>query len=215
MILRLLVLLIVGCLCHGPVASAADLPFSKIDNAPHRVKPAVKQKKKPAQASLPASAAKQDVKAGEETQQAVIAPKPNEIELSWVLEPLVAHADGSKREGSDSDEANLVVTEPGSVTSSYMTVELYGHVVKTARTEARIDVRIGENRHTVEWGSDSVEAGRFSRIFRATLVAGKLPPYFPVSAIALVSRDNGGGAVLVTLEKITIRLGDVVLAQSQ
>jgi hypothetical protein len=110
--------------------------------------------------------------------------------------------------------ANLVVTEPGFASTSYMTIELDGHVVKTAGTTARIDVRIGGRSHTVEWTADDIKSGRFKRTFKATLPEGKLPPYFPVSAIAFVTREREGGAVLVTLEKITVRVGDVVLAEA-
>jgi hypothetical protein len=215
MIRRLFFLLILGCLCHGPMASAADVPFSKIGGAPQHVKPAAKSKKKAATTPRPALARKADFKAAIETQQAVVAPKSNEMELAWVLDPLVAHADGGKREGSASAEANLVVTQAGFASSPNMTIELYGHVVKTAHTTARIDVRVGGKSHTVEWSSDDVQAGRFNRTFKTTLSEGKLPPYIPVAAIAFVTRQSEGGAVLVTLEKIVVRVGNVVLAQSQ
>lgn len=197
------------------MASAADVPFSKIGVTPLAPKPVTKLKKKVAKTSLPAAARKAVVKAATETQQAVAVPTPSEIELSWVLDPLVAHADGGKREGSASAEANLVVTEPGFASASNMRIELYGHVVKTAHTAARIDVRIGGRSHTFEWTSEDVQAGRFNRTFKATLPQGKLPPYIPVSAFAFVTRESQGGAVLVSLEKIVVRVGNVVLAQSQ
>jgi hypothetical protein len=208
-------LLVVSCLCHGPVASAADVPFSTIGDAPKHVKPEFKPKKKTAKAPKVLDARKANMKAAAEVQQAVIAPTSNEMELSWVLDPLVAHADGGKREGSASAEASLVVTEPGFASAAYMTLELNGHVVKTARTTARIDVQIGGKSHTVEWTSDDVLSGRFNRTFKAPLPEGKLPPYFPVSAIAFVTREREGGAVLVTLEKIVVRVGNIVLAEAQ
>ncbi len=214
MIRRLFMLLIVGCLCNGPVASAADVPFSKLGETQQPAKPAAKPKKKTAKTNSPASSRKAKIKAAVETQQAVIAPTANEIEMSWVLDPLVAHADGGKREGSASAKANLVVTEPGFSSASYMTIELNGHVVKTAHTTARIDVRIGGRSHTIEWPADDVQSGRFNRTFKATLPEGKLPPYFPVSAIAFVTRERDGGAVLVTLEKIVVHVGSLVLADA-
>jgi hypothetical protein len=214
MIRRLFILLILGCLCHAPGVSAADVPFSKLGDAPQPVKPAAKLKKKTTKASIPIQARKANIKSAAETQQAVAAPSTREFEMSWVLGPLVAHADGGKREGSASAVANLVVTEPGFASTSYMTIELDGHVVKTAGTTARIDVRIGGRSHTVEWTADDIKSGRFKRTFKATLPEGKLPPYFPVSAIAFVTREREGGAVLVTLEKITVRVGDVVLAEA-
>lgn len=215
MIRRLFMLLIMGCLCHAPAASAADVPFSKLGDTQQSAKPVAKPKKKTAKTNSPANSRKAKIKAAAETQQAVIAPTANEIEMSWVLDPLMAHADGGKREGSASATANLVVTEPGFASASYMTIELNGHVVKTAHTTARIDVRIGGKSHTIEWPADDVQSGRFNRTFKATLPEGKLPPYFPVSAIALVTRERDGGAVLVTLEKIVVRVGNIVLADAQ
>jgi hypothetical protein len=215
MIRRLFMLLIVSCLCCGPGASAADVPFSKLGDAQQPVKPSAKLKKKIAKSTIPANSRKSNIKAAADTQQAVNAPTANEIEMSWVLDPLMAHADGGKREGSASAEANLVVTEPGFASASYMTIELNGHIVKTARTTARVDVRIGSKTNTLEWTSDDVQSGRFNRTFKATLPEGKLPPYFPVSAIAFVTRERDGGAVLVTLEKIVVRVGNIVLADAQ
>jgi hypothetical protein len=215
MIRRFLTVLIVSCLCFGPVAGAADLPLTKVGAVPPLAKASVKPKRKAAKPTQVVAARKANVSTADKTEQAVIAPKSEEIQLSWALDRLVAQADGSKREGSASARANLVVTEPGFASSSAVTIQLSGHVVKTARTTARIDVQVGGKTYSVRWTSDDVEAGRFSRTFKATLSEGKLPSYVPVSAIAFVTRERDGGAVLVTLEKMTIVFDSIVLADAQ
>jgi hypothetical protein len=215
MIRRLVILLIAACVCYGPVATAADLPLMRAAGAVQPRKAAVKPKKSNVKTPQVAIAPKQNLKQQADTSKAVGVPKGTEIDLQWVLDPLVATADGSKTEGSASAEANLIVVEPGSMSSSYMVIELSGHVVKTAQTTARIDVRIGDIRRTVSWKTDDVESGRFKVEFRADIAEGKLPDYFPVSAIALVTNGGKATAVMVSLDKIGVRVGNVLLAQTQ
>ena len=38
-------------------------------------------------------------------------------------------------------------------------------------------------------------------------VIGKLPDYFPVSALAFVTKDGKDGAAMVSLEKVIVRIG--------
>jgi hypothetical protein len=149
----------------------------------------------------------------DEADVAVATPAPEvssgELELSWFLDSLVANADGPKGEGSASMEGNLIVAEPGYVSSPYMVIELSGHIVKTRATTVRVEVKIGNVKRSVKWTSDEVESGRFSVSLNAPMSAGQLPGYFPISAIALVSREGKQGAALVSLEKIRVRLGKV------
>ncbi len=132
-----------------------------------------------------------------------------ELELSWFLDALVANADGPKREDSASTEGNLIVAEPGFVTSPYMVIELSGHIIKTPATTVRLQVRIGAVEKTVNWSADKVESGRFAVSLNAPMKAGELPGYIPVSALALVSREGKQGVAMVSLEKIRVRLGKV------
>jgi hypothetical protein len=205
------------------MASAADLPSSYSPNIAEPAKPVKKLKQQVKKAPQLVVARKSRPKIVAETPQVLVAPKrpaassvkANDTDLQWVLGPLVANADGAKREGSASAEANLIVVEPGSVSSSNMIIELSGHVVKTAQTTARIDVRIGDIRRTVSWKTDDVESGRFNIEFNATITGTKVPDYFPVSAIALVTNNSDGGAAMVSLTKIVVRFSNPRVAQSQ
>jgi hypothetical protein len=215
MIQRVQILLLLCCLCCVPLASAADLPFIKTTDIAHPSKPIKKLKKQAVKLPQLAVARKPTLKSQSEMPQSVMLPKASEIDLQWVLDPLVAHADGNRREGSASAAANLIVVEPSETPSPHMTIELSGHVVKTVQTTARIDVRIGNIRRSIIWKTDDVEAGRFKVEFKAAMTEEKLPNYFPVSAIALVTKSGESGAVMVSLQKIVVRLGSVVVAESQ
>jgi hypothetical protein len=237
MIKRLVILLLFGSVCLGPMfigpmfigsmASAADLPMLKAKPAIKSQKPVTKPKE---QAAKPQNLAAAKAKTRQlkqpsktvavqtpeaEAPQAVMVPKAKEIDLQWFLDPLVANADGRKKEGSASAEANLIVLEPGVVSAPYMTIELSGHVVKTFDTTARIDVKVGGQTRSVTWSEDDIKAGRFNTAFKAPMAEGELPAYFPVSAIAFVTNPKKSGAVMVSLEKITVRVGNVLLAQTQ
>jgi hypothetical protein len=226
--IRRLVLSIVVCLfCVGSVASAADFPSYDppvvLKSQKVQKKHSVALKRSIATAPLvkptEVSVAK-TVKAVVEKQAVAnpeIVPKPDlqEIDLSWVLDPLVANADGAKKEGSAGVEGNLIVAEPGFLTSPYMVIELRGHIVKTPDSTARIDVRIAGKNHTVSWLAEDVQAGKFMITLNEKVPAGALPSYFPVSALAFVTNAAKSGAVMVSLEKINIRIGKVRLATSQ
>lgn len=241
MLKQLFAALVVCGMCCGVAADAADIPFSTLDTSDRKVKPVskpreavpvLKQAKPRKLANVPVSApenqepmVKADLpvtaKAQPEDEVAVVSPELPEVEvggeldMAWILDPLVAHADGPKREGSASIAGNLVVVEPGYVTSPYMVIELNGHIIKTPQTTVRIDVQIGKTTRSVSWKSDDVQAGRFNVELTAPMQAGKLPGYFPVSAIAFVTREAKGGAAMVSLEKIRVRVGKVKQVAAQ
>lgn len=215
MVWRLVILLIVGSVLHGVAADAADLPFINVSDVPQQKKPAAKPKKQSSRTLQVATTRNDKPKTHVVKPEQVVASKTDEIDLQWALDPLVATADNQKKEGSASAEANLIVLEPGSVSAPYMTIELSGHVVKTAQTTARIEVRVGGKRNTVSWNADDIKAGQFKVEFKSTMTEGELPRYFPVSAIAFVTNSGTTGAVMVSLETITVRVGKVLLAQSQ
>lgn len=211
----------------GMQAEAADVPSSPRLKVAKIVKLAVPRKKAAsqlrkavtfvpkAQKPKPQVAAETDPASvtppEDEPEVAVVVPDSpsEELELSWFLDSLVANADGPKGEGSASMEGNLIVAEPGYVSSPYMVIELSGHIVKTLATTVRVDVKIGNVQRSVIWNSGEVKSGRFSVSLNAPMSAGKLPGYFPVSAIALVQREGKQGVALVSLERIRVRLGKV------
>jgi hypothetical protein len=144
-----------------------------------------------------------------------VAPVGQELELSWFLNSLIANVDGPKNESSASMEGNLIVAEPGYVTSPYMVIELSGHVVKTPATTVRIDVSVGKTTRSVTWPSDDTKSGRFKVAIDAPLAKGKLPGYFPVSAIAFVTREGKSGTAMVSLDKVRLRVGKVTQVADQ
>ena len=220
MIRWLFILATVSLWCFGSIADAADLPLVTVKPMPHHLKTSAKPKPLAAKPKKAASKLPPTVVAPEDNQIAASGavanpPIANEINMQWILDPLVANADGTKKEGSASVEGNLIVIEPGYISLPYMVIELSGHIVKTAQTTVRLDVRIGEIERTVSWKPGDVQAGKFKIELNAPMQEGKLPTTFPVSAMAIVTKDGSEGVAMVSLEKIVVRLGKVRTADAQ
>ncbi len=139
----------------------------------------------------------------------------NELNLGMTLETLVASADGIKMEGSSSFSGEFVIQQPHQASFPSVTVELRGHIIKTAGTTARLEVTIGDIKKTVEWKADQALSEPFLTTISAPIANGIIPTPFPVSAIAFVNKDAGSGAVLVSLEKIDVRIGQTRVASVQ
>ena len=231
MIRGVVVLLTVCGMCLGSLADAADVPslppkqVSKTLKRP-AINVATKTTKTPIirSAKLTKIAEKSPLLDGVEEPQSrsvtinrpiEVEPTGNSVDMSWVLKPLVATSDGPKKEGSASQVAHIVVTEPGYVSDPGMTIELSGHIVKTAGTTARIDIQIGKIRRVVLWKSEDVQAGKFKLSLDETMPTGRLPPYFSVSALVFVTKEGKTGAAMISLEKVVVRVGKVRLAASQ
>jgi hypothetical protein len=219
MIRRLGLAVLAGVFCVGLTANAADLPSIA---PPKKLKIYVVQAKaklntqKPAVKPVAVKRLKTvKVKSVTAARKIVDEPDRKDIDLVWVLDPLVASADGSKKEGSAGIDGNLIVTEPGFVASPDMVIELSGHIVKTAGATARLDVSISGKNHQVNWKVDDVEAGTFVIELNARLAEGRLPAYFPVSALAFATKTSKGGVAMVSLEKVRIRLAKAQYAQQQ
>jgi hypothetical protein len=237
MIRRVLLLLAVCGMCVGSIANAADLPTWKAKSVIKTVeKPAIqkpvlktgrKTVKKSQTAKKVAGAAQQlqpvelpkvrSVVASRVVEPDVVEPDAvsHEFDMTWVPDTLVANSDGPKREGSAGQESNLVVAEPGHIIEPNMIIELSGHIIKTIGTTARIDIRVGTAHRTVSWTVDDVQAGRFNISLNETLAVGKLPEYFPVSALVFVTKDGKDGAALLSLDKVVVHVGKVSVAASQ
>lgn len=201
-------------LCTADLSFAADFP-SNIVNVAHSQpkKTAFKPKKtlpKPQKTGVqPVVAKVQDAKA-----PASVVDKPTPISpkaagnLSWVLGPMTANADGGKREASNSATANIVVDKPGTSFGPEIMIELNGHVVKTIQSTVRLDVQIGEMRKSVVWHADEIKSGIFKITINEKIAAGVLPALIPVSAIAFVTQEGEGHAAMVSLEKIVLRFAN-------
>jgi hypothetical protein len=217
MIRRFGLAVLAGMLCVGFAASAADLPSIA---QPKKAKTHVVQAKlniqKPVVKPVAAKRLKTPkIKIVTAARKIVDEPDRKEVDLVWVLDPLVATADGPRKEGSAGATGNLIVTEQGLVASPYMTIELSGHIVKTAGATARLDIEIAGKNHQFNWKADDIEAGTFVVELKGTLAEGSLPAYFPVSALAFATKTSKGAVAMVSLEKVRIRLGNVQYAQQQ
>lgn len=233
MIRRAAVLLVVSGMCFATVVEAADLPAYPVVKV---AKPSIKSSKpkktvlkappvatlkapkKPAEktaSKLPNAAVEPAEKTDSKLPEAAVEPVGKEVNLTWVLDPLVANSDGAKREDSASVEANLVVTEPGDTLPSAMVIELTGHVIKTVDTSVRLDIRVGGLRRVVNWKADDVQSGKFHISLNGPMTGEKLPDYLPVSALAFVTKEGKEGVAMVSLDKVVVRLGNMNLADKK
>lgn len=215
MLWRGLLLLAVCGACVVSVASAADLPAYH----PKQTKVTIQKKPKPKMTSAEKPAVLKTrparVKTATNVPQTDVQSGSEEVSLTWYLDPLVANSDGVKREDSASVETNLIVPQPASISNPTMIIELTGHVVKTIKTTARLDIRFGKTYRTVSWTSDDIKAGKFKISLREPMLVGALPDYYPVSALAFVTKDGTDGAAMISLEKVVVRLGAADAAQAQ
>jgi hypothetical protein len=197
-------------LCTASSAFAADLPLM-IEKSPviHQKKIALPGKKTVSKPHLMAQ-----IPAAVNLKPSFVAPKETN-DLSWVLGPMVANADGGKREGSASATANIVVETPGANFGNEMVIELEGHVVKTSDATVRLDIHLGEMKKTVVWKADEIKAGIFKITLNEKVTAGTLPNLIPVSALAFVTQSGEGHAAMVSLEKIVLRFSKPQLVSTK
>ncbi len=141
-----------------------------------------------------------------------IAGGNNELSLEMALDTLVAGADGSKTEGSSSFSGEFIIRQPHQVSLPSVNITLRGHIIKTAGSMARLDVKIGNTEKTIEWKAEEVLSEPFVSSMSVSIVEGFVPVPFPVSAVAYVNKQPGGGAVLISLETIDVKIGQVRVA---
>lgn len=139
----------------------------------------------------------------------------DELTLTMTLKSLSANADGAKTEDSASFAGYFPVQQPDYVALPQLYVELEGHIIKTPGATARLDVIIGNEKKTIEWKAGDNLAEAFTSTISATVADGQLPSPFPVAATLYVSKPADGGAVLVSLEKINLTVGQVRVAGAQ
>ncbi len=217
--IRRVLCLVLSCFVFAAIGKAADMPSASV-YAQHSVVK-IQKKQKPGVIKHKAKISAAKFRQAKDQEQLIVTrsmpkvDKAQEIDLSWVLDPLVANADGGKKEDSAAIQGNLVVPEPGYISAPYMQIVLNGHIVKTADTTVRLDIKIDGKNHTTSWPADDIQAGKFTITLNAEISEGKLPAYFPVSAIAFVTNSSKRGAAMVSLEKINIRIGKERVATTQ
>ncbi len=154
--------------------------------------------------------------------ESVVKPKSlsvvngqEELSFAMELDKLVANADGAKTEASSSFSGEFLIQQPHYVTLPAVDIELKGHIIKTAGSTARLDVTIGNTTQTITWTASDVVAAAFTRNITSPIKAGQLPAPFPINASVFVTKDATGGAVLVSLESIDVKIGRVRLASNE
>ena len=130
-----------------------------------------------------------------------------EIDLSMELDSFSANADGDKNEGSASTQGQMIVAQPIDLRLPSLTITVSGHVVKTLDSTARLDLKAGPISHSFFWGPQDVNSGQFELSFSEVMPKGKVPSVFPVSALAFVTKTTPGSVVLISVEKIHVKLG--------
>jgi hypothetical protein len=208
--------LMMGLACVSAMAAAparaADLPAYAPDVSAVEIEGmspdqgAVHSTEKPAE---------QNVAAASGTEKTAVKSVPSEINLSMTLPSLTANADGSRNQASASMEGEMIVVKPGDVPLPRMVIELSGHIIKTVNSTARIDVTIGPSSRSFTWAAKDVASGRFTLLMDGQVPGGKVPSSLPVSAIAMVTKDPGSGAVWVSLEEIKVKLTKFDVADAQ
>ena len=136
----------------------------------------------------------------------------DELSLSLELDTLVANADGAKTEASSSFAGQFSIQQPDYVSLPSMHFELRGLIVKTAGSTASLEVTVGNLKKSVVWQDNEVLSEPFTASFSGSVPDGQLPSPLPISVLAFVRKAPGGGAVLVSLEKIDVKIGQVNVA---
>ena len=105
--------------------------------------------------------------------------------------------------------------QPNYVSLPFMRIQLHGQIVKTEGSSARLEITIGGVQKTIDWPEDKSVAEQFSTTIDAAVPGGELPVPFPVSAVVSVKKPAGSGAVLVSLDKIDVKIGQQRVATIQ
>jgi hypothetical protein len=137
---------------------------------------------------------------------AILTKDSEALTVELVLESFQAGADGGKSEASSSFSGQFVVLKPQNVKLPTINATIHGHVVKTAGSTARVDILIGGVKKTIEWKSGDVKAGSFVETMSITAADRQLVEPVPVSAIIFVNNQAGTGAVLISIEKIDVKV---------
>ena len=139
----------------------------------------------------------------------------NELNLAIELGALTATAEGQATEGSASYAGEVAVQQPDYLSLPAMHIELKGQVVKTEGTEASIEIVVGNVTKTIDWPADKAIAENFSTTIDADIPGGQIPAPFPVSAKLTVKKPTGAGASLLSLQRITVKIGQQRVATVQ
>ncbi len=143
-----------------------------------------------------------------------IDSKREALHFSMKLDSLAATADGSKTEGSSTFSGNFTVMQPYNVLLPVATIELKGHIIKTAASSASLDIIVGDAKERIVWDENDVVAGPFVKTLNVVIANGVVPVVFPVSASLMVTKSTGSGAIFVSLDSIDVQIGSQRVASN-
>jgi hypothetical protein len=138
-----------------------------------------------------------------------------QIVFSVKLDHLIANADGGKLEDSASMTGTFPVQQPQKIQLPSMTVVLSGLIVKGLGSTAKLNIKIGDIEHLVEWKADEATSKAFEITLDQVVPNGELPVPLPLAAYVIVNTDAKAGPVLVSLETIDVKIGPVKVATQQ
>jgi hypothetical protein len=137
---------------------------------------------------------------------------PKQVVFSVKLDHLVANADGGKLEDSASMTGTFPLQQPSNLQLPSITIVLSGLIVKGMGSTAKLNVKIGDTEKVVEWNASEAASKAFEITLEDIVPNGALPVPMPVSAYAIVNTDSKAGPVLVSLETIDVKIGQVKVA---
>jgi hypothetical protein len=118
----------------------------------------------------------------------------------------------SEVNGNFSGEFELA--QPASMPISKMEIVIDGTIIKEAGASAKIDVKVGGATKSITWADADTLAQPFSQTVTIDLPDGRLPSPFPVEATAFVKKSYSGGAAMVSLKSIKVKLSEVTTAST-
>jgi hypothetical protein len=133
------------------------------------------------------------------------------LSVSMVVEDFSANAEGEKTEATASFTGSFLVTQPAKVQLSRLHATVSGIIVKTPGSTVDLALSFGPAKSTISWADVETKSERFTRDVDMILPDGRLPSPFEVSALAFVKKPGKEGAALVTLDKITIEIGEALV----
>ncbi len=138
----------------------------------------------------------------------------SELTADVKIEGFTATADGEKTDAAATFSGHFLLTQPKSADLSSVKVVVSGLIIKTAGTDARLDMQFGGIAQTIEWQAAEIKNERFEKTLTLLVPGGRLPTPFDISAILLVKRNDNTGAVLISVDSLRLEAGPTLIGQN-
>jgi hypothetical protein len=118
---------------------------------------------------------------------------------------LEAKADGSTLEGRSAVSGRYEVFQPVADPFTSCSVEVEGHVIKSAGSVARLVLTIGGQEQVIEWPAGQALSEKFRKTVDVAMPAGgRLPNPFVVGVEAYARKDGAADASYVSVDTIRV-----------